>query len=232
MRPGLQMSVPIPEALPWPSRGLKPDFCGNMFPEDENIQCATSDSDGLSARHGMAAYLHDIGVMNPEWVLGTSPESWAVGWYTPAGEMGVSFSSGYIFASFSPTDPCADRKAPDAFGFAEHARGSTMHAEYSVVLECGTFEVQDEYGQTPLIYAIERGNFETVMYLRNHNDVNHRTAAGWTPLMYAAKNSDEIIVEILLEVGADPYAVAPDGTSVLDLFPGSPVLLRAVGRQP
>jgi ankyrin repeat protein len=70
-------------------------------------------------------------------------------------------------------------------------------------------EARDSYGQTPLMWAAQNGQLETVMLLLSIDDVNPnaRDDQGQTPLMWAAKyGHEETIKQLLLS----PHNVDPD----------------------
>lgn len=80
--------------------------------------------------------------------------------------------------------------------------------------------VRDEFGQTPLIYALDAGA-EPVFIERliaAGADVNVETESGWTPLMYAARDSSTAeTVQLLMFAGADPTGRNADGQTAADL---------------
>ncbi len=89
-------------------------------------------------------------------------------------------------------------------------------------MDCGPVPVDatDEFGQTPLIYAIAADADRAVNFLLwSGSDVTHQTHAGWTPLMYAARSEawGAWFIERLIEEGADPGISANDGTTALSL---------------
>ena len=77
----------------------------------------------------------------------------------------------------------------------------------------------DAYGQTPLMYAARAGSVEAVRaFLDAGASANARSSAGWTALMYAARdNPDARIAEALFEAGGDPSLRNGEGRTPLDL---------------
>lgn len=102
----------------------------------------------------------------------------------------------------------------------------------SLLLKSG-FDVnkQNEFGKTPLFYAIQLNLHETVkVLLRNGANVNNSYSLqnenewncydikkwGRTPLMHAAQHSDSKMLAILLKGGADPQLTDKLGSTALD----------------
>ena len=86
---------------------------------------------------------------------------------------------------------------------------------------------RDQYGQTPLIYAISEGAGSDLVQalLEAGADVNVSTEAGWTPLMYAARDAESAgIVQLLMFAGADPTPTNADGQSAADLARANPAV--------
>lgn len=84
---------------------------------------------------------------------------------------------------------------------------------------------RDEYGQTPLIYAITGKAQPQVleMLIEAGADVNAATSSGWTPLMYAARDaSSPQTVQLLMFAGADPTARNSEGQTAADLARRNP----------
>lgn len=118
------------------------------------------------------------------------------------------------------TGPDALFRLPDEF-FGTDAR------PLNVVLACysNQIDITDRYGQTPLIYAVNKDREDIVRALLNAGaNPNHETLAGWTPILYAARGSGPAIVRDLISAGADAKYVAPDGTSVATLVDQNPKL--------
>lgn len=68
----------------------------------------------------------------------------------------------------------------------------------------------------PLIDAIYQGSVETVrQLLRGNVDIECADSEGGTPLMYAAANCNEVVVNLLLKKGANVEARDKNGMSPL-----------------
>lgn len=79
-------------------------------------------------------------------------------------------------------------------------------------------DVADHTGQTPLMWAAARGRIDNIRLLVARGaKVNARSAKGFTPLFFALKSHVPGAAVALLDLGADPDYVAPDGTSVVQL---------------
>ena len=76
----------------------------------------------------------------------------------------------------------------------------------SLLLEQGAdSSIQDEYGQTPLWWAVRFGDAASAsLFLEQGIDANRRNNDGLTPILWAVKNKDADCVKLLLEKGADP----------------------------
>jgi ankyrin repeat protein len=77
----------------------------------------------------------------------------------------------------------------------------------------------DEYSISPLMYAVSayhKPNIEMVKYLlEKGGNVNYKNRAGVTPLHYAMGNKkDNNIIKLLLDYGADVYAINEIGGTV------------------
>lgn len=68
--------------------------------------------------------------------------------------------------------------------------------------------IEDSYGQTALIYALDHAPELVDLFIENGSAVNHATHAGWTPLTYAIRAGDVNAVSHLLAAGADRMAMA------------------------
>ena len=81
----------------------------------------------------------------------------------------------------------------------------------------------DAYGQTPLMYAAGAGNADAVEVLLDAGaSVNARSGAGWTALMYAARDTPDVrVAEALFVAGGDPSLRNDEGQTPLDLALGS-----------
>jgi uncharacterized protein len=90
-------------------------------------------------------------------------------------------------------------------------------------------EHQNGFGKTPLFYAVELSQYDSVKTLLEHGaDVNHEYKQNephqscgikqWkrTPLMHAAQHSDTKMLQLLLENGADMHAQDVFNSSAID----------------
>ncbi|MEX2535348.1 MAG: ankyrin repeat domain-containing protein [Trueperaceae bacterium] len=98
--------------------------------------------------------------------------------------------------------------------------------ELQTLLDSGTnVDARDEFGQTPLIYALSEGAGQPVVseLLAAGADVNVVTETGWTPLMYAARDADSAeTVQLLMFAGADPTLRNAEGQSAADIARRNP----------
>lgn len=223
-------------------QGFDPLPCGNAL-ATETVFCARTDLPLDQIEATILTYLDREGI--PESDRGRSfadasqretySRALTITWDVVGGTFAAAIDErddlgwSWIMFHFEPdpayNDVCADWYDTDPLRAAEWIYGSTGGSYYHMVEQCVGFDVEDEYGQTPLIYAIEAKNpFMVEMLLWDDADPNHRTKAGWTPLMYAARTGSDLVVEPLLNAGADPFVRAPDGTTAAELAKGKPYL--------
>ena len=94
-----------------------------------------------------------------------------------------------------------------------------------IALESGLFDVnmKDNDGKTALMYAVDRGDYNTVkLLLDNGADVNMKYNYGRTALMYAVDRGDYNTIKLLLDNGAD--------VNMQNKY-GRTALMYAVGRE-
>lgn len=100
--------------------------------------------------------------------------------------------------------------------------------ELQALLAAGSdVNARDQYGQTPLIYALSEGTDEEVVnrLLEAGANVNVTTEAGWTPLMYAARDAESAeTVQQLMFAGADPTVRNAEGQTAADLARRNPAV--------
>jgi murein DD-endopeptidase MepM/ murein hydrolase activator NlpD len=90
---------------------------------------------------------------------------------------------------------------------------------------------QDEYGQTPLMYAASSSTNPDILaeLLKASATINTQTSAGWTALMYAARDTKNLDTALLLmNAGADPTLKNSDGQSAADLARSNPGMSTAL----
>lgn len=98
------------------------------------------------------------------------------------------------------------------------ASNGTAQDINAFVAQGADVNAQDEFGQTPLIYAVNNTSEPTLQALLAAGaDVNITTGAGWTVLMYAVRDGTEAMVRALLEAGADRNVVNNTGQTALDI---------------
>ena len=114
--------------------------------------------------------------------------------------------------SASPENPA---EAPDLFTAAR----DLTPAEVEQALETARVDTRDAYGQTPLMYAAGSNTRAVVTALLAAGaDVNAASDAGWTPLMYAARNTNAPeVVQTLLAAGADAAVRNESGQGARDI---------------
>ena len=108
----------------------------------------------------------------------------------------------------------AVRETPSLFALATGAAPALREA-----LADTDPDPTDAYGQTPLMYAARAGNVDAVQaFLDAGAFADARSGAGWTALMYAARdNPDARIAEAIFEAGGDPSLRNDEGKTPLDL---------------
>lgn len=102
---------------------------------------------------------------------------------------------------------------------AHHAVPDASNRSIGSLIKAGVdLLVPDYYGRTPLHFAAAMCGWEFVGFLIDFlpegYDINVRDEDGWTPLMWACKNtrSDALKIEVLVKVyGADVWPVSYDG---------------------
>jgi len=78
--------------------------------------------------------------------------------------------------------------------------------------------LQNEYGQTPLMFAAQNGHDAIVSYLLDHKaNVDLENNEGYTALLLAAQAARLNTVKMLLKAGANFYAKNKQGASALIL---------------
>ena len=79
---------------------------------------------------------------------------------------------------------------------------------------------QDQYGQTPLMYAASEGGNANLVdaLLAQGANVNATSASGWSALMFAMQDAESLEIPVfLLNAGADPTLRNAEGQSALDV---------------
>lgn len=79
---------------------------------------------------------------------------------------------------------------------------------------------ENRYGHTALTMAVVKGRFDVVQALLDRGakaDRRSLNKRGWTPLRFAAERDKAKAVELLMLRGGDPYAVADDGLTPMDV---------------
>jgi murein DD-endopeptidase MepM/ murein hydrolase activator NlpD len=119
----------------------------------------------------------------------------------------------------------SNREAPpDLFEAARSADSEKL----ALALAAGApVDLRDEFGQTPLMYAISAGAPPAFInsLLQAGANVNAKSSAAWTPLMYAARDgkSPETVL-LLLNAAADPTVLNSDGETALTYARQNPAL--------
>lgn len=84
------------------------------------------------------------------------------------------------------------------------ANGNTEMLRMLIYMAKANVNIQDCYGNTPLMWAVVKGYAEIVNILINANaDVNIQNHEGRTALIYAVGEENKDIVEILVKANAD-----------------------------
>jgi murein DD-endopeptidase MepM/ murein hydrolase activator NlpD len=90
---------------------------------------------------------------------------------------------------------------------------------------------QDEYGQTPLMYAASSSTTPDILdaLVKAGANINAQTGAGWTALMYAARDSGTLDTLLwLMNAAADPSLKNSEGQSAADLARSNPKMTTAI----
>jgi ankyrin repeat protein len=100
------------------------------------------------------------------------------------------------------------------------ARDGTL-VEQQVVIELSSrLSVEDEFGQGALIYAAGNNTADVIEALVKAGlDINNQSHTGWTPLMFAARRSNPEVINVLIELGANPDLTNDEGKTAELLDP-------------
>jgi cytoskeletal protein RodZ len=95
--------------------------------------------------------------------------------------------------------------------------------EINALAQAGAdFNIRDDFGQTPIIYALGNGQDVIQALITQGANVNIQTNAGWTPLMYAGRDAGGNIISVLLQAGADTTVINNDGQTALQIAQATP----------
>jgi len=205
------------------SLGTDVEYCGQLYTnivgteyvctvvQTGNLELVTNEVDDFLEREltalstwsfiGDMIYAKDyeskLGIFSIE-VVPNDSESWAIVGFTPHVSKIPSKDEVNIFAA---------------------ARGEGDFDILTVLAAGANPNAIDEYGQTPLMYAVEHGEPFTIRYLIDAGaDINAQSLAGWTPLMYAARAEGNLLtVETLIGYGADITLTNEDNLTAFDI---------------
>jgi len=103
------------------------------------------------------------------------------------------------------------------------AASSGTAEEINALAQAGAdFNIRDDFGQAPLIYALNNSQAVVQALINQGANVNAQTDAGWTPLMYAARDAGGNIISVLLQAGADTSITNNDGQTAVDIAQATP----------
>ena len=118
-------------------------------------------------------------------------------------------------------DKHADVKAarPDGITSLHLCAGNAPSSILERMIDTGAaVDTPDDTGQTPLMWAAAHGRIDNIRLLVARGaKVNSKSAHGFTPLFFSLKSHVTGTPEALLDLGADPNYLAPDGTSATQL---------------
>lgn len=150
---------------------------------------------------------------------------------TAPGAVGESWAAVESGADAKGARPSESAEAPPTnASLLVTARDGTAADVLRLLAEGADVNERDEWGQTPLMYAATADNVDTMRVLLNARaEVDAVTPAGWTALMYAARDARTgEAVRLLLEHSADLERRNAQGSTALDL--ANPVGRAAIER--
>ncbi|MGL4609157.1 MAG: ankyrin repeat domain-containing protein [Trueperaceae bacterium] len=113
----------------------------------------------------------------------------------------------------------------------EVVKSGDVTALETTIAEGADINAQDQYGQTPLMYAASSSSNTDVLnaLFKAGANLNAQTSSGWTALMYAARDSQSLDTLLwLMNAAADPSLKNSEGQSAADLARSNPKMTTAI----
>lgn len=92
-----------------------------------------------------------------------------------------------------------------------------------ILNSCKKFDEKDNYGETPLHWAVMRASYHIVssllkIYKENRLNINEKSKSGITPFHLALLKQDKNLVQLIFEQGGDINEVDQEGNSIIHML--------------